>query len=179
MLQKMQDGEFDRVYSIMEASFPVDERRTYEAQKALLKDAAYGIYVLKGGEADTVMGFMALWEFERLVFLEHFAVAPGCRNGGLGAKMLAQALDLLGKPFCLEAEPPETALAARRIAFYERNGFFCNEYPYLQPPLSQGRSAVPLRIMTSGRPVSREEFEKIKALLYRRVYGRSPDWGGS
>ena len=67
---------------------------------------------------------------------------------------------------------PETVLAARRIAFYERNGFFLNDFPYLQPPLSNGRDPVPLRVMTSGRAVSREEFERIKALLYTRVYGQ-------
>lgn len=172
MLQRLKNREFDLVYPIMEVSFPVNERRTYEEQKALLKNAAYAIYVLKDGENDAVKGFMALWELERLVFLEHFAVAPGCRNGGLGAKMLAQAQRLLQKPFCLEVELPETALAARRIAFYERNGFFLNDFPYIQPPLSNGRDPVPLRVMTSGRAVSREEFERIKALLYTRVYGQ-------
>lgn len=170
MLEKLRNEEFDRVYRIMETSFPVDERRPFDEQRALLEDPAYQIYVCTAPGSEAVAAFVAVWEFEPVVFLEHFAVAPQCRNGGLGARMLKELVGQAGKTVCLEVELPETEIAARRIAFYERNGFFLNEYPYLQPPISKGRSAVPLQIMTSGRPVSEEEFQRIKALLYRRVY---------
>ena len=58
----------------------------------------------------------------------------------------------------------------RRIGFYERNGFFLNEYPYVQPPISQGRKPVPLMIMTSGAAISEKEFEEIRNTLYKEVY---------
>ena len=38
MLQKLLEEDFDKVYRIMEESFPIDERRTYEEQKALLNN---------------------------------------------------------------------------------------------------------------------------------------------
>ena len=170
MLEQLRNEEFDRVYRIMEASFPVDERRPFDEQRALLEDPAYRIYVCKAPGPEDIAAFLAVWELEPVVFLEHFAVAPQCRNGGLGARMLKELVEQAGKTVCLEVELPETGLAARRIGFYERNGFFLNPYPYLQPPISKGRSAVPLRIMTSGGPVSEGEFQRIKALLYRRVY---------
>lgn len=170
MLEKLRNEEFDRVYQIMEASFPPDERRPREEQRALLEDPAYRIYVRRAPDAENIAAFAAVWEFEPVVFLEHFAVAPQYRNGGLGAKMLRELVDRAGKTVCLEVELPETELAARRIAFYERGGFCLNDYPYLQPPISEGRSAVPLRIMTSDGPIGAEEFRRVKALLYRRVY---------
>ena len=74
------------------------------------------------------------------------------------------------KLICLEVELPEDELTKRRIGFYERNGFVFNEYPYMQPPISKGKSSVPLRIMTYGTAIPEETFEKMKQVLYRRVY---------
>ena len=56
---------------------------------------------------------------------------------------------------CLEVELPETEMAARRIGFYERNGFYYNDYFYMQPPIAEGRNAIPLRLMTTGRSAGR------------------------
>ena len=61
-----------------------------------------------------VQALMALWDFDDFVFFEHFAVDPACRNGGIGGQMLDALLARYDKPACLEAELPETELAARR-----------------------------------------------------------------
>ena len=167
MIEKLKLHEFDTVYAIMERSFPLEEYRAYEAQKALLEKPSYGIYVAK--EADCILGFAAVWELEGWRFVEHLAVSPQFRNRGIGAELLSY---LAEKHCCLEVELPETELARRRIGFYQRNGFFLNDYPYLQPSLGEGRSPVPLHIMTTSNTVSPEEFSKLKALLYSRVYGR-------
>ena len=167
MITKLEMQEFDRVYTIMERSFPPEEYRPYDAQKALLSDPAYTIWCAR--EETEILGFAAVWELEGWLFLEHLAVAPERRNRGVGAALLGF---LAGKRCCLEAEPPETEIARRRIGFYERNGFFLNDYPYTQPSLGQGRSPVPLNLMTTGSAVTPEEFQKLKALLYARVYGQ-------
>jgi GNAT superfamily N-acetyltransferase len=161
--------EFDGVYRLLENSFPLDEYRPYEEQKALLEEPAYRIYVLRN-ETRQMAAMMAVWELETVSFVEHFAVDPALRGKGLGASMLEQVRLLLEKPACLEAELPENEIACRRLRFYQRNGFFVNDYPYMQPPISKGRKPVPLKILTYGRPVSQEEFEKIRAVLYSRVY---------
>lgn len=167
MIEKLDPKEFDPVFSIMERSFPKEEYRPYPAQKALLRDPAYGIYVAKEGAR--ILGLAAVWELENWLFIEHLAVEPECRNGGIGAKLLQR---FANKRSCLEVEPPEGPLACRRIGFYSRNGFFFNSYPYMQPSLGQGRSPVPLFIMTSGSAATPEEFAQIKSLLYTRVYGQ-------
>lgn len=166
MIEKLDFAEFDTVYSIMEQSFPLEEYRPYQGQKALLDDPAYGIYVAK--EEGQIVGLAAVWQLEGWVFLEHLAVDPRCRNRGIGAELLRYVSKYRA---CLEVEPPERPLSRRRIGFYERNGFFFNGYPYEQPSLAPGRKPVPLYIMTSGSAVAPEEFAELQNLLYSRVYG--------
>lgn len=166
MIEKLDPAEFDTVYSIMEQSFPLEEYRPYQGQKALLDHPSYGIYVAK--EEHRIVGLAAVWQLEGWVFLEHLAVDPRCRNRGIGAELLQYVSK---DRACLEVELPESELACRRIGFYERNGFFLNRYPYEQPSLGEGRSPVPLYIMTTGGAVTPEEFAQIRDQLYSRVYG--------
>lgn len=168
MIEKMKRDDFDRIFSIMEQSFPEDERRPYREQKALLDNFSYAIYITPSQD-----GFIATWEFEEFVFVEHFAVNPEHRNTGLGSKMLSEFLSMQEKIVCLEVELPNVELAKRRISFYERNGFFLNEYDYFQPPISKGKQIVPLMIMTSKGKVGQDTFEKIRNILYKEVYNYS------
>ncbi len=169
MLILTNEADFDAVYSIMEKSFPPDERRTYDEQKALLSKPQYRIYVAK--EGPIVTGFLAVWMLST-PFIEHFAVSEEHRNAGLGGALLDEALAMLGSA-CLEAEPPTETVAQRRIAFYERHGFALNDHPYTQPPITAGRNAVPLMIMTYPSLMSAESFAPLKAEIMKTVYGKS------
>lgn len=169
-IEKVNPERFDEIYALMEVSFPADERRTYSGQKALLERPAYGIYASTAPETGRIQAIAAVWELEELTFLEHLAVNPSDRNGGIGAAFLTALVARAGKPVCLEVEKPGNELAARRIRFYQRNGFFLNEYDYVQPALAEGQKPVPLLVMTSGGPVTKPEFERIKGLLYEKVY---------
>ena len=166
------ETEFDNVYRLMKISFPEDERRPYKDQKALLGRKEYKIHVLKNNADNDICAFAAIWDFDRFVYVEHFAVSPSCRNGGIGSRMIKKLVEKSDKPVCLEVELPTNEITARRIAFYERNGFFLNDYPYVQPPFSKDRRAVPLMIMTTGRKISSEEFENVKNTLYKNVYNQ-------
>ena len=169
MIEKLKIQDFDTIYDLMEMSFPSDEYRTYDEQKALLNNPAYSIYVLYN-ESQGINAFIAVWEFNKFAYIEHFVVNPEHRNRGIGAYILNELVELLSKTVCLEVEPPETEMASRRIGFYKRNSFFLNGYPYMQPPISQGKKAIPLFIMTSGSKVDEDIFEQIKSTLYTKVY---------
>lgn len=172
MLERLYKEDFDQIFDIMEKSFPLDEYRTYEGQKALLDKDKYAIYGIK--RDGKVVAFITFWENESVVFIEHFAVSPMCRNEGLGGKILRELLSSRSEiTVCLEVEPPENDIAKRRIAFYERNGFFLNTHPYMQPALSVGRSPIRLMIMTSGRTIDADEFAKLKNTLYESFYRHS------
>lgn len=163
MLQRINETDFPEIYRIMQASFSDDEYRPYDEQLALFEEPEYRIYYMPAG-------FLAVWEFESFIYIEHFAVDPSLRNSGTGSAMLKELVKQYQKPICLEVELPEDELTRRRIGFYERNGFVFNEYPYIQPPISKGKSPVPLRIMTYGEAITRETFEAMKNVLYRSVY---------
>ena len=163
MLQRINETNFPEIYRIMQASFSGDEYRPYDEQLALFEEPEYRIYYMPAG-------FLAVWEFESFIYIEHFAVDPALRNSGTGSAMLQELVKQYQKPICLEVELPEDELTRRRIGFYERNGFVFNEYPYIQPPISKGKSPVPLRIMTYGSAITQDTFEEMKRVLYQRVY---------
>ena len=136
----------------------------------MLRRPAFGLYAARDDREGNLLGFAAVWEWENFAFIEHIAVNPDYRNGGLGGKLLDQVVALLEKPVCLEVEPPDGGMASRRIGFYQRHDFFLNPYPYTQPAISEGRSPIPLLIMTHGREISEGEFLTIRNRLYRQVY---------
>lgn len=161
--------EFAAVYELMQLSFPRDEIRPAQGQRALLAHPEYQVLV-SHDSAGVVSGMMAVWQFEDFVFLEHFAVSPASRGGGRGTRMLQALLRECVKPVCLEVELPQDDLTRRRIAFYERNGFFLNDFDYIQPPMAEGQHPVPLRIMSRGLRLNAEQFAALRDTLYRVVY---------
>ena len=169
MLKKLHRQDFDKIYKLLEISFPDDEYRTYEGQKELFDNPLYSVYGLYDESSDVKM-ILAIWEFKNFVFLEHFAVNPRYRNQGLGSKALRELEELFQKRICLEVELPETEMARRRIQFYQRNNLFLNEYPYMQPSLAKGKPSIPLLIMTSGGKIDESTFQELKTVLYKEVY---------
>ena len=170
MLKKLGLEDFDEVFRILEISFPKSERRDYEGQKSLFCNPVYNAYGAYDGSDGTLSAVITVWDFGFTVFVEHFAVDPLKRGKGMGSKIIAEISEHFGKPLCLEVEIPSTDTAVRRVGFYKRNGFYLNEYPYVQPPLSKGCDAVPMYIMTSKSSVDEKQFNLIKETLYKNVY---------
>ncbi len=173
-LVTMQDADFASVYSLMETSFPAEERREREAQRKCGENPAFTTYLWKGESA--VKGFITVYDLQEFFFVEHFAVNPAFRNQGLGSEILTALREKLPRPLVLEVELPETEFARRRIEFYRRNGFVLHHYPYMQPPYSPEKPAIPLLLMAT-ESISEETFHQVKTLLYTCVYGVSPSFG--
>lgn len=169
MIELLNEKDFERVFEIMESSFPTDEIRTFSEQKELLKRKNYRIFVFK--EDEKIIGFIAIYLFKEFVFVEHLAVDKNYRGKQIGTALLKSVGKKEDEVVCLEVELPTTALSERRIEFYKRNGFFLNEYEYFQPSISQGKKKIPLLIMSKNRLLKKEEFENIKDKLYEEVYG--------
>lgn len=172
MFRLLKAENFDEVFQIMQESFPLEEYRPYDEQKALLLRPEYRLYGAIDDEKGQLQAFLSVYEFEAFVFVEHFAVSPRFRNQGVGGTLLQEVKNRTEKRICLEVELPQTEIAKRRIAFYQRNGFRWNEYPYIQPPISQGKPPLPLSIMSSEQELTKKEFAKIKKVLYEEVYGQ-------
>ncbi len=157
--------DFDGVYDAMAETFPLAERRDREAARALLFEPRYRM--LHTVQEGMRVGFVTVWELDGLTFVEHFVTYPMYRNKGCGARVIA-LLQARYPRLVLEAERPDTPLAARRLAFYRRCGFACNEYPYVQPPYHGEAVGVPLVLMSY--PTVLENPASVKEKLYREVY---------
>lgn len=169
MTEILKKEKFDDFFKLMEESFPVDEYRNYENQKSLFDIPEYKVYSLFCDDK-VLKAFIALWQFEDFVFIEHFAVNQKYRNCGVGSEFLQEIVNKFDLPVCLEVELPDTDIAKRRIGFYERNNFSLNHYDYTQPAMGKEKKTIPLLIMTTRGKIDKEQFAKIKSTLYKKVY---------
>jgi len=169
MLERITKDTFDEIYPIFEEAFPVEELREKERQKALLDRPQYQLYGIRN-EWGILQGAMAMWDFKDFIYIEHFAIKPAYRNGGFGGKKLKEIMPWAGRPVVLEVEVPKDEMTKRRIGFYERHGFFFNDYPYLQPPMRMGQKMLPLRFMTMPEKISKDVYERYKRMIHRIVY---------
>ena len=92
MVELLKFEDFDQMYSIMEQSFPYDEYRGYEGQKQLFENPEYKVFIHRNEETKEIDGFLSAWEFDDILFFEHFAVSSKVRNGGIGGRMLREVL---------------------------------------------------------------------------------------
>lgn len=165
-LVKVGVSDFDIIFEIMDKAFPNTEMRAYQEQKKIFERPQYSVLM---NEEKTA--FIALWDFDEAVYIEHFAVKDSLRGSGIGEKMLKEFLNTTtNKMVFLEVEPPEEEIAMRRIGFYERIGFVLNPYYYLQPPYRQNEEPIELKIMTMGQSIDQKQFDKYKKMLYSVVY---------
>lgn len=168
MTNKLSKSDFNKIYNIMQNSFPKTECRTFDEQEKLLSNENYKITYLK--EDNKITCFIAYWEFDSFIFIEHFAVAPEKRNCGIGSDFLKTFLSLCYKKVVLEVELPLDDIARRRIDFYQKIGFIKNNYPYIQPSMRKDALPVPLEIMSYNSALEKNEFHYIKDTLYTSVY---------
>lgn len=115
------------------------------------------------------VGLIVFWEFDDFVYIEHLATSEHMRNSGIGANVLKLMKSKFIKPIVLEIEMPESSsTAARRMKFYQRNGFNpLLDFQYIQPPYSPGLPSIPMTLMTTG-PI---DPSKVAAKLHHSVYG--------
>ncbi len=168
-MERAAGQSFPQVFALMERSFPTTEYRERHRQEALFGCPAYRLYMQR--EQGNLAGFLAAWEFSSFRFIEHLAVDPALRGNGLGKTMVQEYLAYDNRPVFLEVELPKTALAQRRIRFYQRVGLRLNTFEYFQQPLRAGDSPMPLLIMSWPDPVTEQSFAPYKRVIYRQVYG--------
>lgn len=145
-------------------SFPPEERRPWT-------DIADG----HGPELHMIFadgdfaGFVTTWDLGTWTYIEHFAIMPERRGGGIGALVLTALKNMDSRPLLLEAEPSceSNPMATRRIEFYRRNGFHLLDYNYIQPPYTAGLPPVPLRLMCTDADADARAAENA---LHTRVY---------
>ncbi len=156
-----------QIYEQMQQNFCLDEIRDLPQAESVYANEKYHLYHLY--EGDEKVGFIAIWEFEDFAFIEHFVTYANHRNKGFGAKALEVAKQRYNQ-LILEVEPPEEEMAARRFAFYQRQGFVPNDYLYMQPSYRENGNEV--RLILMSYPCRLSDIEGNIKAIYREVYGK-------
>lgn len=132
-LKPLELSDFDALYRRMRQDFPPEELPPRRALRTRVANGDYQAWIMIDGEGIEV-AYALCGVFESAVLVTHLAVYGGLRGRGLGGTLL----DLLAARYAssarliVEVERPVEAknesmrdLRERRIAFYERAGFFC------------------------------------------------------
>ena len=166
------DPAFDESLSLMHASFVDDELRPDDALRANTDNCSiFSFNTIENKEGSRV-GLMTTWNFGKIIYIEHFAIERGMRGQGYGSAAIDKLAELSKQPIIIEVEMPETSEeAAARVKFYERLGFTGWQTPYVQPPYSKGKNAIPMMLMSKGMEETLECAGIVTALLHRHVYG--------
>ena len=153
-------GRLDPLYSRFEnlysGSFPVFEQRTYRQQDYAFSSDRYHLVAYE--ENGTFIGFISYWEFDTYIYIEHFAVDMKLRGKGYGTLILNRFIKEQPKIIILEIDPVTDEISALRLRFYEKCGFYKNEYDHVHPPYRQGYEGHSLIVLSANRKLTGEEY---------------------
>jgi len=128
------DSWYEAFYTIYKTSFPLHEQRNEEQQQAAFQHAEYHLECVI--EENRLLAFIAYWEFDSYLYIEHFAVNPACRGQNIGSESLKALAAKTDKVILLEIDPLIDEVSRKRFHFYERLDFKANPYKHYYPPYS-------------------------------------------
>ena len=157
--------KISKIFSRYEKTFPEDERRSKEQFLDLAENPDVFVFLIKN--EDETIGYCVIWELSNFYFLEHFEVFEEKKKKKFGEKILESLQEKFEK-MILETEPDSLSeIAARRLQFYQRNGFEIVEKNYLQPSYGEGKSSLHLFLMANFEP---ENVETLIQEIHKIVY---------
>lgn len=164
-----EDADFRTLMALYAEAFPAEERRN-EAQLEHLLQSRPEMYFNSITFGDELAGLFVYWNFGDFWYLEHLAIYAEMRNKEIGRQVLDFARENLLGIRLLEAEPADDGMAARRINYYQRNGYKILEKDYVQPSYDGVCSACPLWVMGSEEYPDKSLLEKHIDIIKEEVY---------
>lgn len=160
---------WDAFVSLYTESFPECERRPVVSVERLARES--GKFRVNAIEKEgSFAGFITCWDLGEFTYVEHFAIVPSMRSGGLGGEIIDATTANAGKTVILEAETATDEMSRRRLGFYVRHGFAICPQPYRQPAYTPQQSSLPMHILSYGRALDDSEFADIRDTIYETVY---------
>ncbi len=168
-IERKDDPFFLPCWDLYCSAFPLEERREMDYHLETMQSPFFSFNAILDG--DQLVGFIGIWEFETVVYIEHLAIFDNKRNGGYGRKVLAQLIANTTKTILLEVEHPEDEIQHRRINFYKQQGFVMNDHFYAHPSY-HGEDPLELLVMTYPNAISIEDLDRFKEDNFPRVHFR-------
>jgi len=169
-LKKITKNEYDKFFSLLESDFCLDERKTKINELKAFDDSNFSPNFIYDNQ--TLVGYICFWEFEKFLYIEHFAILNSMRGTGQGSKFLKEFSEKFNKPIILEVELPENEVAIKRIKFYERLGYHLNNFPYTQPAYQPESKPVEMFVMSYGTTLSKSDFSAFTKTIKKIVYNQ-------
>lgn len=161
----------DSLYPLFKAlyadSFPVFEQRTEVQQIAAFEKQHYHLELYY--EEDLFLGFIAWWSYGTYIYIEHYAIHVSLRGQGYGSRILQSFIASHPAIILLEIDPIVDEKSAARLRFYQKCGFYENDYPHTHPPYREGYHAHPLLVLTTQRSITPAEYQQFVADLNDNV----------
>ena len=155
--------------ALYRSSFPAHELRLPPDQRDVMSDPLYhfDMCLLDGALA----GLILYWDFGTYIYVEHFCVEPSLRGHGLGTLILAE-LARQNKTIILEIDPLTTAIAHKRLRFYQSMGFHANPWAHHHPSYHQGIADHELLVLSYPQPIGERQYQQFARDLGHEVMGR-------
>lgn len=154
---------YARFKDLYSGSFPIYEQRTGEQQDTAFSSHRYHLAAYE--EDGVFVGFISYWELDACIYIEHFAIDRILRGRGYGSSILKSFIEKHSKVVILEIDPVTDEISALRLKFYEKCGFYKNDYYHVHPPYRKGYKGHTLVILSANRKITHEEYE----LFYRNL----------
>lgn len=170
-IETTQNCEYGKVQSLLESSFPIEERRDRNEQREQTNtNSCFFCNIITHN--NEFIGIINYWNLNSCYYIEHFALEEHIRNKGFGSETISLIKRVLNdKPIILEVELPEEELSIKRISFYEKNDFKLLKNKYMQPPYRERGKEIELKLMCYTNIDTncfsiREIIEEIKEEVY-------------
>lgn len=164
----------ETIKEIYEYSFPPYERWDFDVLNKKQHEKPFTVYAVV--DNSKAIGIYVPWTFDDFIYIEFIAIDKSSRGKNYGSILLKQIIDSISKNIIIEVEPEEVSvMAQKRIEWYKRFGFIMQKQEYTMPALDnfedkKNINFVDMKIMTT-REITDEEFNSIKNILHREVYG--------
>jgi len=156
-IRNIADKWYNAFCAIYSVSFPIFEQRNKKQQeKAFTFDSYYLDCLIDG---DRFLAFIAYWDFDKYIYIEHFAVNPDYRGENIGSRTLQNLIDSKQKMILLEIDPLTTDIARKRFRFYERLGFVANSHVHYHPPYNKEFPAHELIVLSLSQPIDERLYQ--------------------
>ncbi len=152
------DTWYPSFYAIYSTAFPVHEQRNRQQQIEAFSSKNYHLDVwIENGK---LQSFIAYWEFDTFIYIEHFAVDKELRGQHIGSKTLISFAGNKKKVIILEIDPLIDEISRKRFSFYEKTGFRLNPFKHFHPPYRKEYPPHELLVLSYPESINEELYNE-------------------